>query len=49
MTKEMFKEKISEVQKLMEGNEYELLFWIVSSHGGNDSHGEFFYDTNLKR
>ena len=40
---------IRRVQRMMSGQGFDLLFWMVSSHGGADRHGEYFSDTNFER
>ena len=45
-----FSSFVRQVQgQLRADDSFELLIWIVSSHGGIDKHGEFFYDYNKQR
>ena len=49
MTKEEFKKLVEQVKKWMSERDFDLVFWVVSSHGGIDHFGEFFLDTNCER
>ncbi len=46
-TREKFESAVISVQRAManEANNFDLLFWVISSHGGTNEHGSFFWDS----
>lgn len=40
---------VNAVKDKMSTGDFQLLFWLVSSHGGTDHFGEYFLDTNYER
>ena len=48
MTKADFEAQIAHVQKQFH-KRFDLLFWVVASHGGNDTGGEYFLTSDGER
>ena len=49
LTKVEFRKLVRTVQSRMMEKEFDMVFWLVSSHGGMDHFGEYFMDTNFER